>query len=108
MVELVCSYLFDFKNTASKGGKKYCITFVDGYSRYTKVYLLRSKSEADEMFLKYKVEVENQLDRKIKRLRTDKGGEYETNFLTAFLEENGIIHKVTAPCTFYQNRIGEH
>ena len=99
MVELVCSYLFDFKNTASKGGKKYCITFVDGYSRYTKVYLLRSKSEADEMFLKYKVEVENQLDWKIKRLRTDRDGKYETNSMIAFCVKNGIIYEVSAPRT---------
>jgi len=43
----------------SKGGKKWYITFVDDYSRYTKVYLPKSKDEAEEMFLKYKAEVEN-------------------------------------------------
>ncbi|XP_070037063.1 uncharacterized protein [Nicotiana tomentosiformis] len=36
----------------------------------------RLKDEAKSMFLKYKAEVENQLDRKIKRLRSDRGGEY--------------------------------
>ena len=54
MLELVHSDLTDFKNTASKGEKMHCITFVDDCSRYTKVYLLRSKNEAEEMFLKYK------------------------------------------------------
>nr|GFA45953.1 retrovirus-related Pol polyprotein from transposon TNT 1-94 [Tanacetum cinerariifolium] len=58
--------LVDFKNIMSKWGKKYYITFVDDYLRYTKVYLLRSKGEAEEMFLKIKAEVENQLDQKIK------------------------------------------
>ena len=58
LLELVHSDLVDFKNTASKEGKRY-ITFVDDCSRYTKVYLLRSKNEAVEMFLKHKVEVEN-------------------------------------------------
>ena len=47
---------------------------MDDFYRYTKVYLLKSKNEVEEMFLKYKVEVENQLDRKIKRLRFDRGG----------------------------------
>ena len=59
LLELVHSDLTDFKNTMSKGGKKWYITFVDDYSRYTKIYLLKSKDEAEEMFLKYKAEVEN-------------------------------------------------
>jgi len=89
LLELVHSDLADFKNTAGKGGKTYYITFVDDYSRYTKVYLLSLINEAEEMFL-YKVEVKNQLDQKIKRFRTDRGGEYETNRLAAFCEKNGI------------------
>jgi len=59
LLELVHSDLADFKNTMSKGEKKLYITFVDDYSRYTKVYLLKSKDEDEEIFLKYKVEVEN-------------------------------------------------
>ena len=73
--------------------------FCRHYSRYTKVYLLKSKDEDEEMFVKYKTEVENQLDRKIKRLRSDRGGEYDINFLTAFCEKNGIIHEPSAPYT---------
>jgi len=46
------------------------------------------------MFLKYKAEVENQLDEKIKRLRANRGGEYETNSLIAFYEKNSIIDEV--------------
>ena len=72
---------------------------------YTKVYLLKSKDEAEEMFLKYKVEVENQLDRKIKRLRSDRGGEYDTNVLTIFCDKNGIIHETSAPYTPQQNGV---
>ncbi|KAL0290771.1 UNVERIFIED_CONTAM: Retrovirus-related Pol polyprotein from transposon TNT 1-94 [Sesamum angustifolium] len=74
-----------------QGGKKYYISFVDDYSRYTKIYLLRSKEEASEMFLKYKAEVENQLDKTIKRLRSDRGGEYGTNFFKEFCENNGVL-----------------
>jgi len=51
----------------SSGCKKYYITFVDDYSCYTMAYLLSSKDEVEEMFVKYKAEVENQLDSKIKR-----------------------------------------
>ncbi|GKA62780.1 retrovirus-related pol polyprotein from transposon TNT 1-94 [Tanacetum coccineum] len=84
---IIHSDLADFKNTMSKGGKKYYITFMDDYSRYTKVYLFRSKDEAEEMFLKFKSKAENQLDKRIKRLRSDRGGEYSTNFLKDFCEK---------------------
>ena len=59
LLELVHSEIVDFKNIASKRRKKNHIIFVDDWSRYTKVYLLRSKNEAEKIFLKYKAEVEN-------------------------------------------------
>ena len=44
-----------------RGGKRFYITFIDDYSRYTRVYLLRNKDEARDAFIKYKNEVENQV-----------------------------------------------
>ena len=41
--------------------------------------------------MKYKAEVENQLNKKIKILRSDRGGEYEAPF-EHFHVENSIIH----------------
>ena len=107
LLELIHTDLADFKSTESRGGKRYYITFVDDHSRYTKVYLLRTKDEAEKMFLIYKAEVENQLDRKVKRLRSDRGGEYGTTFLKELCEQNGIIHEVSAPRTLEQNGIAE-
>ncbi|CAN1310245.1 Retrovirus-related Pol polyprotein from transposon TNT 1-94 [Linum perenne] len=107
LLELIHSDLADFKGIESKGGKNYYITFVDDYSRYTKVYLLRTKDEAEHKFIAYKAEVENQLDRRIKRLRTDRGGEYSSKFLNEMCELNGIIHETTAPYSPQQNGIAE-
>lgn len=72
MLELIHSDLADFKSTPSKGGKLYYVTFVDDFSRYTRVYLLKSKDETTDIFMKYKLEVENQLNKRIKRLRSDR------------------------------------
>ena len=66
--------------------------FIDDFSRYSKVYLLKN-NEALDMFLQYKVKVENQLNRKIKRIRSNKGGEYI--MFNEFCEKEGIIHEVT-------------
>ena len=66
-LNLIHSDLGDLKQTMTKGVKRYYITFIDDYSRYTKVYLLRNKDEAGEKFLIYKNKVENQLNKKIKR-----------------------------------------
>ncbi|KAK9017697.1 hypothetical protein V6N11_000703 [Hibiscus sabdariffa] len=90
LLELIHTDLADFRNTESKGGKHYYITFVDDFSRYTKVYLLRTKDEAEKFFLIYKAEVENQFDRRIKRLRSDRGGEYGSNFLKRLDSETQI------------------
>ena len=71
-------------------GKRFYITFIDDCSRYTVVYLLRYKDEAFEMFLKSKVE--NQLNKKIMTLRSDRGGEYELKQFNEFCEQYDIIH----------------
>ena len=76
LLELIHSDLGDLKQTMTRGGKKFYVTFIDDYSRFARIYLLRSKDEAFDMFLRYKAEVENQLDRKIKRIRSDRGSEY--------------------------------
>ncbi|WP_369123699.1 integrase catalytic domain-containing protein, partial [Clostridioides difficile] len=59
---------------------KYFITFIDDCTRYCYVYLLKSRDEALEAFKTYKNEVENQLSRKIKAIRSDRGGEYVAPF----------------------------
>jgi len=97
LLELVHLDLAEFKNAMSKGGRKWYIAFVDDYSKYTKVYLIKSKDDAEEMFVKYKTEVENQLDRKIKRFRSDRVGEYDTSSLTAFCEKKMALYTRLVP-----------
>ena len=83
------------------------MTFIDDYSRYTRVYLLSSKYEAENMFKKFKTKVENQKNKKIKRLRFDRREEYGSALFKKFCEENGIIQEATARRTPEQNGIVE-
>ena len=41
----------------TRGGKKIYVIFVDDHSRFTKLYLLRTKDEALEIFIKYKMKL---------------------------------------------------
>ena len=52
------------------------ITFTDDYSRYGYIYPIKERSEALDKFKIFKAEVENQLDKRIKIVRSDHGGEY--------------------------------
>ena len=60
------------------------------------MYLLKSKDEAIENFVLYKNKVENQLNKKIKVLRSDRGGEYESLFVDVYAQ-HGIIHETITP-----------
>ena len=91
----------------TRGGKNFYVIFVDDHSRFTKLYLLRTKDEALEMFINYKSEVENQKNKRIKRLRIDRGGEYESNHFKEFCEQNGIIYEITPPYSPESNGIAE-
>ena len=70
----------DLKFASTRDGKKYFFfTFIDDCTRSYYVYLLNSKDEAMKMFITYKAEVENQLNKNMKILKSDQGGEYESN-----------------------------
>ena len=107
LLSLIHSDLCDFKAIPSRGGKNYFITFIDDYSKYCYVYLLHSKDEALNSFKTYKAEVENQLEKKIKVIRSDRGGEYESATFSDFCAQYGIVHQTTAPYTPEQNGVAE-
>ena len=63
--------------TEIRNGHWYFVTFNDDYSRYGYIYLIRDKSESLDTFKIFKVEVEkNQLSKRIKGGRLDRGGEF--------------------------------
>ena len=103
MLELVHSDVCELNGVLTRGGKRYFIIFIDDFSRFTYLYLMRNKDESFDMFKRYKIEIENKKDRKIKILRSDRGGEYFPNDFFTFCEEHGIIHQSSAPYTPQQN-----
>ena len=70
-LDLVHTDLCGPMSTNARGGYEYFIIFIDDYSRYGYIYLMRHKSEAFDKFKEFKAEVENYHGRSIKSLRSD-------------------------------------
>lgn len=91
----------------SFSGAKYFVTFIDDYSRYVKVFCLKSKSEVIVAWRQYKNLVERQTGLKIKVLRSDNGGEYMGGEFGKELSSAGIRHETSVPRSPQQNGVAE-
>jgi len=58
----------------SVGRHSYYVSFIDDYSKYTWVYLLKKKSDVFQVFHDFQYLVERKFNRKIISLQTDWGG----------------------------------
>ncbi|KAA0040307.1 gag/pol protein [Cucumis melo var. makuwa] len=106
-LELIHSNLCEPMNVKARGGYEYFINFIDDYSRYGHVYLIQNKSDSFEKFKEYKAEVENESGKKIKTLRSDRGGEYMDLRFQDYLIEHGIQSQLSAPSTPQLNGVSE-
>ncbi|GJS98547.1 zinc finger, CCHC-type containing protein, partial [Tanacetum coccineum] len=84
-----------------------CSNTNDSSIRYGYVYLLKHKHEVFETFKVFQKEVENQLGKTIKSLRSDRGGEYMSQEFLDHLKEHGIIAHRTPPYTPQNNGVSE-
>ncbi|KAK8696645.1 hypothetical protein V6N13_001777 [Hibiscus sabdariffa] len=94
-------------NTQARGKFYYFIIFIDDFSRYGYIYLMRHKSEALEKFKEFRNEVQNQHGKSIKALRSDRGGEYLSHEFDELLKECGIVSQLTPPGTPQWNGVSE-
>nr|GEV33882.1 hypothetical protein [Tanacetum cinerariifolium] len=88
-------------------GASYFVTFNDDFNRYGYVYLLKHKHEVFETFKVFQKEVENQLGKTIKSLRSDREGEYISQDFLDHLKDHGIIPHRTPPYTPQHNGVSE-
>ena len=73
----------------------------------TRVCFLNKKLEAFECFRIFKEMVENEVEMRIKCLRSDNGGEFVSNEFYDYCEENGIRRDFSATYTPQQNGVVE-
>nr|GEY94688.1 retrotransposon protein, putative, Ty1-copia subclass [Tanacetum cinerariifolium] len=91
----------------SRQGVNYFVTFTDDFGRYGYVYLLKHKHEVFETFKVFQKEVENQLGKTIKSIRSDRKGEYMSQEFLDHLKDHGIITHRTPPYTPQYNGVTE-
>jgi hypothetical protein len=89
-LEIVCIDIVGQTTTKGLKGKKYFRLLVNDYTRMTAVCFLKNKSEDFENFKRYKEMVENEMDSRIKCLRSNNGGDFTSKEFMDYCSSHGI------------------
>ena len=103
--ELVVCDLWGPAPIKSTGGYTYFLTCVDAFSKFIWVFPLKLKSDTFIQFTQFKKMVELQFNCPIRCVQSDGGGEFRP--LTKYLNDLGIVHRLTCPHTHHQNGLVE-
>ena len=106
-LEYVHSNLWGLAQQISLGGNSYFLSFIDDYSRKVWVYTLKSKDQVFDKFKEWKMLVENQTGKKLKKLRTDNGLEFCNQRFEKYCAEEGVMRHRTVRLTPQQNGLAE-
>jgi hypothetical protein len=87
--------------------KRYYVSFTDDHSRYTTVYFLHTKDETFNFYRIYEAWLSTQHGAKVKRLRTDRGGEYLSDEFSTHLKRAGTVRTLTVHDTPEHNGVAE-
>jgi transposase InsO family protein len=81
---------------------KYGLVIVDDFSRFTWVFFLQDKTETQGTLKHFLRRAQNE-ELKVKKIRSNNGSEFKNLQVEEYLEEEGIKHEFSAPCTPQQN-----
>lgn len=106
-LQLVHSDVCGPMQTESLGGHRYFVTFIDDYSRCCQVHFMKHKSEVSEKFKEFAAVTQNECGNKIGTLRSDRGGEYQSEEFENYLKKEGIRHELSVTRCPQQNGVAE-
>lgn len=95
-LKLIHTDIQGFAFMLSLEGFRYSIVFVDNFSKFVWILPLKAKSETKEVFLKFQVAIERQLESNIKVIQSDQGKEFKS--LALMFQEKSITFK--HPCLY--------
>lgn len=89
------------------GNFTYYILFIDCYSRFITLFLMKSRNEALPLFLQFQTTAERFCGQQIKLLRVDNAPELVQGQMAAHCKDNGISYEKTVPDSPPQNGVAE-
>jgi transposase InsO family protein len=89
------------------GKENYFMLIIDDYSRITWVAFLKEKNEAFWKFKTFKALTENQTGKRLKEVRSDRGGQFMSSDFKELCDKHGIKREYTIPRTPQQNGVVE-
>ena len=104
-LDLIHSDLTGLIEPRSLEGSGYCVSFVDDFSGLIFVYFLKKKSDTADAMQRFLADIAPY--GKVKRFRSDGGGEYMSNEFKKIMIENQIKHEFSAPRSPHQNGTAE-
>ncbi|KAI1001629.1 hypothetical protein K3495_g6574 [Podosphaera aphanis] len=105
--ELIHTDLSGKFSNPSMGGKFYYISFIDSFTRLSWVKFLRTKDESTEFIINFIIFLQTQFNHKIKKWRTDHGGEFDNKAVKSYFNSKGIVHEFSPPYEHERNGIAE-
>ncbi|GJY93532.1 putative ribonuclease H-like domain-containing protein [Tanacetum coccineum] len=99
--------LFGPTNVNSLMKKSYFLVVTDDFSRFSWVFFLATKYETSGILKTFITEIENQLDHKVKVIRSDNGTEFKNSIMNQFCEIKGIKREFSMARTPQQNGVAE-
>ena len=101
-VHLILEIRHGRNNTIGYCGEKYFVTFIDDYSKCAKIYCIKNKSETAGCSFDYINLVENQFNKRVKKLQCDNRKEYLNKEIYDFIRQKGIQ---LLPCRPYVHEL---
>ena len=87
--DLIHCDIWDRYKYSSLSGAHYFLTIVDDYTRFTWIFLMKHKDEAQPLIKHFFSYVSTQFESHIKNFRSDNGGEFLS--LQSFFKDNGVL-----------------
>lgn len=107
ILELVHTDVCGPMQTATPSNNRYILTIIDDYSRYAEVHLLKEKSDVCIKLTQFITRMETKYNKRLKIIRSDRGGKYTSKELKEFLKAKGIETQYTAAYSPQQNGVAE-
>ncbi|GJY89486.1 putative ribonuclease H-like domain-containing protein [Tanacetum coccineum] len=102
-LQLLHMDLFGPTSVRSLNHKTYCLVITDDFSRFSWVFFLRTKDETSAILKDFIRQIENQLNQKVKTIRSDNGTEFKNKDVIEFCGSKGIKREYSNARTPQQN-----